>query len=278
MRSSLSHSSQQTYITYIHILRLLRTSLIKVGPTGTVLHITYSQGALLTQWALTQLSALELHRLQVISFGGTSVIQGPSPHMPLLDCRNYYSHNDPVRSLLTLKQHDNHDNNICWLDPILDDPVADHELLAPTYYQALQCEGRRYQQLYRTHSQRLSFVMSEWILGLLTTTIPQSVRRTGRVLSELYDELEYETRTQFLFYLAPFFGMAQHLYILSKCFYWMVFNLILMLSRLVGPGIVLWCLFDVATLFYLNHGESPSLSLDPTLSFEQIRDRLLNDW
>jgi hypothetical protein len=75
---------------------------------------------------------------------------------PFRRCINYYSVNDPL--LLVVPQaaqalrsgfaapH----GEFCFLAPRMGDPIADHNLFGPTYAQALEWEGIRFQRMYES--------------------------------------------------------------------------------------------------------------------------------
>jgi hypothetical protein len=103
------------------------------------------------------LTVEEMERIEVIAFGGAAAIRKTAT-TPFKRCMNYYSVNDPLlyivpeaaQALRTGFYVGNTGNNdeFCFLAPRSGDPLVDHSLNGPTYSQALQWEGIRYQQLY----------------------------------------------------------------------------------------------------------------------------------
>ena len=125
-----------------------------------------------------------MNHIEIICFGGAESMH-KSPDFPFARCVNYYSINDPLlfvvnraaRALrsgfymgggqytnyggyttsssslaaLAQQQHDDDEDDepeFVFLTPRAGDPIIDHGLLGPTYIDALQWEGRRYQRLY----------------------------------------------------------------------------------------------------------------------------------
>jgi hypothetical protein len=138
----------------------LRAALEQVGTNGRVVHICHSQGALITALACKQLTASEMSRMEVLSFGGAATFR-KSDTTPFVRCINYYSVNDPLllvvpeagQSLRSglLEEAD----EFCFLAPRMGDPIRDHKLLNPTYAQALEWEGRRFQKTYVSPATRV---------------------------------------------------------------------------------------------------------------------------
>ena len=125
-----------------------------VGRHGKVIHIAHSQGALLTSLATKQLSADEMNKIEVVSFGGAAALQ-KTASTPFHRCINYYAINDPL--LLVVPSADQAlrsgyvaNDEFCFLAPRIGDPIADHSLMGATYAQALYWEGLRFQRQYQS--------------------------------------------------------------------------------------------------------------------------------
>jgi hypothetical protein len=140
------------------LVKHLRKAIQSVGKRGVVVHISHSQGALITALACKQLTPFELSRLDVICFGGAACLQ-KRVETPFRRCMNYYAVNDPLlllnsEALQALRSGFLNDE-FCFLSPRLGDPILDHALLNPTYAQALEWEGARFERLYVTIMSRL---------------------------------------------------------------------------------------------------------------------------
>jgi len=135
----------------------------EVSPTGRVVHIAHSQGALITAMALRRLSADEQIFLDVITFGGAAAIT--VDEFPHLSRRiNYYSTNDPLLYIVpaaytalrsgftSLLSSGVSTPEFVFLAPRAGDPVIDHGLLGPTYSVAVAWEGRNFRFAYGSPS------------------------------------------------------------------------------------------------------------------------------
>ena len=125
------------------------------------MHIAHSQGALITLLAARRLSPTELSQIEIISFGGGAVLR-KSVQTPFARCVNYYSVNDPILAIVPSAERalrsgflgvcsrglPSNEPEFVFLTPRVDHPIIDHGLLGPTYAEALDWEGRRYQRLY----------------------------------------------------------------------------------------------------------------------------------
>lgn len=134
------------------LVKHLRQALEDVGPNGMIVHIAHSQGALITSLAARQLSAREMNQIEVLCFGGAAAIRR-TPQTPFHRCVNYYSVNDPLLFIVpsasqALRSGFVGDEEFCFLAPRAGDPIIDHSLIGPTYSQALEWEGIRFQQKY----------------------------------------------------------------------------------------------------------------------------------
>ena len=165
----------------------LRTACRAVGPRGCVVHICHSQGALITSLACKLLTPDELTRIEILSFGGAVAIRKTSA-MPFRRVMNYYSVNDPLLWVApSAAQHlrsgrvvgaGEDDPEFCFLAPRLGDPIGDHDILGPTYSQALSWEGKRFQREHRSLGYKvlhplyilfldLQWRLREWIKSIL---------------------------------------------------------------------------------------------------------------
>ena len=133
------------------LVQHLQTALQRVGTRGVVIHIAHSQGALITALACQHLLPQEMSRMEVVCFGGAACLQRTSA-TPFRRCMNYYAINDPLLLLnpqaLQALRSGFVEQEFCFLSPRLGDPILDHALLNPTYGQALEWEGARFEQLY----------------------------------------------------------------------------------------------------------------------------------
>ena len=135
-----------------NLAKHLKLAVEAVGPDGCVIHIAHSQGALITSLAAKQLTAKEMSQIEVLSFGGAAAIR-KTPQTPFRRCINYYSVNDPLLFIVpsatqALRSGFVGNEEFCFLAPKLGDPIADHNLVAPTYAQALAWEGARFRKVY----------------------------------------------------------------------------------------------------------------------------------
>jgi hypothetical protein len=137
------------------LVQHLREAIANVGPKGLVIHIAHSQGALITSLATKQLQPSEMRQIEVLAFGGAAALT-KTPRTPFQRCINYYSVNDPL--LLVVPQAAQalrsgfaaSRDEFCFLAPRAGDPVADHNLFGPTYAQALEWEGARFQRMFES--------------------------------------------------------------------------------------------------------------------------------
>lgn len=125
-----------------------------VGRKGRVIHIAHSQGALVTALAAKRLTPLEMSQIEVLTFGGAAALRRTAD-TPFHRCINYYSVNDPLLFVVpsaeqALRSGFVVDEEFCFLAPRFGDPLEDHQLLGPTYANALYWEGRRFQRQYQT--------------------------------------------------------------------------------------------------------------------------------
>jgi len=163
------------------LIEHLRESLDRAGPNGRVVHIAHSQGALITRLAVDRMDPDELRRVEVIAFGGGAALRR-SPESPLARCVNYYSVNDPILAIVPSAERAlrsgflggargigvgagdggadedfaQEEPEFVFLTPRGGDPIEDHQLLGPTYGEALVWEGRRFVTMYQPAPYRAS--------------------------------------------------------------------------------------------------------------------------
>jgi hypothetical protein len=130
----------------------LQDALKAVGKNGIVIHIAHSQGALITSLASKKLSTNDMGQIEVLTFGGAAALR-KTPKTPFKRCINYYAVNDPLLMVVpsaaqALRSGLVADDEFCFLAPRCGDPILDHDLCGPTYGQALQWEGDRFQRIY----------------------------------------------------------------------------------------------------------------------------------
>eukprot|EP00543_Licmophora_paradoxa_P018710 CAMPEP_0202460296 /NCGR_PEP_ID=MMETSP1360-20130828/42937_1 /ASSEMBLY_ACC=CAM_ASM_000848 /TAXON_ID=515479 /ORGANISM="Licmophora paradoxa, Strain CCMP2313" /LENGTH=267 /DNA_ID=CAMNT_0049081885 /DNA_START=36 /DNA_END=839 /DNA_ORIENTATION=- len=157
------------------LVKHLKEAVAKVGKKGRVIHIAHSQGALLTSLASRQLTPLEMNQIEVIAFGGAAALKRTSL-TPWGRVVNYYSINDPLLLVVppaasALRSGFVGDDEFCFLAPRIGDPIRDHNLLGPTYAQALAWEGRRFQQTYQNVLQRMQRPLYLFLLALYHATL-----------------------------------------------------------------------------------------------------------
>lgn len=172
------------------LVQHLREQIRLVGKRGKVIHIAHSQGALITALATKQLTPLEMNQIEVLTFGGAAALR-KTPQTPFHRCINYYAINDPL--LLVVPQaaqalrsgFASHDAEFCFLAPRLGDPIADHNLFAPTYGQALDWEGERFLRLYEspvTRMVRRSVLLSVLLGGSFSRYLQEALKLLLRPL------------------------------------------------------------------------------------------------
>ena len=140
------------------LAQFLRESVAAVGRKGVVVHIAHSQGALITALASKQLTPLEMSQCEVLAFGGAAAIR-KTAQSPFRRCVNYYSVNDPLLLVVpsaaqALRSGLVSNEEFVFLMPRLGDPISDHNLIGPTYAQALGWEGKRFQLRHRSLAYR----------------------------------------------------------------------------------------------------------------------------
>ena len=96
-----------------------------------------------------------MKQIEILAFGGAAALR-KTPQTPFKRCINYYSVNDPLLMVVPSAEQalrsgllvGDGDDEFCFLSPRLGDPIMDHNLWGPTYAQALQWEGDRFQRMY----------------------------------------------------------------------------------------------------------------------------------
>jgi hypothetical protein len=192
----------------------LKEAVASVGKGGRVVHIAHSQGALVTALAAKKLSLLEMSKIEIVALGGAAAIR-KTPQTPFYRCINYYSVNDPLLWVVpsaeqALRSGFVADDEFCFLVPRVGDPIEDHQLLGPTYEQALAWEGRRFQRTYQSISHQVFRIVALFLLGLirwvsifLLSAVSQSRRLfETRVLPVHQFIVVYVIRPLFLLYQA----------------------------------------------------------------------------
>jgi hypothetical protein len=148
----------------------LRDAVKQVGKRGKVIHIAHSQGALITSLAATKLTPLEMNQIEVLTFGGAAAIRR-TPRTPFSRVINYYSVNDPLLLVVPAAAQALRsgfvDEEFCFLAPRIGDPIRDHNLIGPTYAQALAWEGRRFQTKYQNIFYRTTRTLILFVIALL---------------------------------------------------------------------------------------------------------------
>ena len=172
------------------LVKHLREALASVGENGCVVHIAHSQGALITSLAAKKLMPEEMQRIEVIAFGGAAALR-KTPETPFRRCINYYSINDPLLFVVPSAEQSlrsgfvtEHDE-FCFLSPRVGDPIVDHYLLSPTYAQALQWEGSRFQRQYHSpvhRSTRKALLFTVTMAHYLHTRLVQLLKVLVRPL------------------------------------------------------------------------------------------------
>lgn len=157
----------------------LRDAISAVGRRGLIVHISHSQGALITALAARRLTPDEMEKIEVVSLGGAAVLR-KTPQTPFRRCVNYYSVNDPLllvvpqaaqalRSGFASHGGGGGGGEFCFLSPRVGDPIQDHSLFSPTYGQALEWEGARFQRLYVSPLHRFARKLALLCLVLFET-------------------------------------------------------------------------------------------------------------
>jgi hypothetical protein len=206
-----------------NLVHHLKDSVAAVGKRGCVIHIAHSQGALITSLAAPQLSPSEMGQIEVLAFGGAAVLR-KTPQTPFKRCINYYSVNDPLLMVVPLAAQAlrsgllvaDGEDEFCFLAPRVGDPILDHNLWGPTYGQALQWEGDRFQRMYVSPLYRL-----QRFLVLLLATIVRAL------IDQIFNIAKQIQTTLLLICLAAYRGTSK--------VYAQLRNLIL--QRLVRPVI-----------------------------------------
>lgn len=174
------------------LVKHLKDAVSKVGKKGKVIHIAHSQGALVTSLAAKQLTPLEMSQIEVLTFGGAAALR-KTPRTPFHRVVNYYSVNDPLLLVVpaaahALKSGFVGDDEFCFLAPRIGDPIRDHNLLGPTYAQALMWEGQRFRSQYQGlvyRSSRTSALFTMALLNALSLRLHLILRAVLRPILHL---------------------------------------------------------------------------------------------
>jgi len=158
----------------------LRSALGEVGPTGRVLHLAHSGGAILTYLAAKyHLTTQETDRIDLATFGG-----GRSMTRKYFKGRvvNYYARNDPLTMvdgragalMRHAKKTDNntfytevrdrkHNTTFVYLHGIADNPLVDHSMFGPTYERALRMEAENFRARLLRLNAAVTVVEASWL-------------------------------------------------------------------------------------------------------------------
>jgi hypothetical protein len=139
----------------------LKRILNELVPTGRILHLAHSGGAILTYLAAKHhLTSAEKERIDVATFGGGRSITKKYFKGSLT---NYYSQNDPLLLVdgranklakmsppLTTTHYEvrdrKHNTVFIFLPGLTNNPINDHSMEGPTYHMALQLEIQAFQE------------------------------------------------------------------------------------------------------------------------------------
>lgn len=171
------------------LVKHLKEAVAFVGKNGRVIHIAHSQGALITFLAAKQLTPMEMNRIEVIAFGGAAALR-KTTETPFLRCMNYYALNDPLLWVVpsaeqALRSGLVGDTDFVFLAPRVGDPIQDHHLLGPTYFQALSWEGQRYRMTYHSLVYRVSrtfFIWAAFVFHMMCRIMISFLRQANDAL------------------------------------------------------------------------------------------------
>lgn len=162
----------------------LRNILEEVGPTGRVLHLAHSGGAILTYLAAKyHLTSQETDRIDLATFGGGRSITRKYFKGRIV---NYYSRNDPLtlvdgRAGALMKhavsRHDSgksnnsywevrdrkHNTTFVYLHGLADNPLIDHSMFGPTYERALRIEAANFKQRLSMMTAAVTIAEANWM-------------------------------------------------------------------------------------------------------------------
>jgi hypothetical protein len=173
------------------LVKHLKEAVAFVGKNGRVIHIAHSQGALITFLAAKQLTPMEMNRIEIIAFGGAAALR-QTTETPFSRCINYYALNDPLLWVVpsaeqALRSGLVGDSDFVFLAPRIGDPIQDHYLLGPTYFQALSWEGQRYRVMYQSLVYRLARTVLTWaafLFYMIRTILAYLLRQTDDVVMQ----------------------------------------------------------------------------------------------
>jgi histone arginine demethylase JMJD6 len=171
----------------------LRRVLQEVGPSGRVLHLAHSGGAILTYLAAKyHLTSQETDRIDLATFGGGRSITRKYFKGRIV---NYYSRNDPLtlvdgragalmkhalsraavgggkgQQQLQLQSHEVRDRKynttFVFLPGIADNPLIDHSMFGPTYERALRIEAANFRQRLSKMTAAVTVAEARWLRKL----------------------------------------------------------------------------------------------------------------
>jgi len=171
----------------------LRRVLQEVGPSGRVLHLAHSGGAILTYLAAKyHLTSQETDRIDLATFGGGRSITRKYFKGRIV---NYYSRNDPLtlvdgragalmkhalsraavggkgqQQQLQLQSHEVRDRKynttFVFLPGIADNPLIDHSMFGPTYERALRIEAANFRQRLSMMTAAVTVEEARWLRKL----------------------------------------------------------------------------------------------------------------
>lgn len=166
----------------------LRTVLKEVGPSGRVLHLAHSGGAILTYLAAKyHLTSQETDRIDLATFGGGRSITRKYFKGRIV---NYYSRNDPLtlvdgRAGALMKFAKNstycevrdrkHNTTFVYLQGLADNPLRDHSMFGPTYVMALRLEAANFRHRLSLMTTAIATAEANWVRKMRKTT----ARMTG---------------------------------------------------------------------------------------------------
>ena len=161
----------------------LRSVLREVGPTGRVLHLAHSGGAILTYLAAKyHLTSQETDRIDLATFGGGRSITRKYFRGRIT---NYYSRNDPLtlvdsRAGALMKFAKNttycevrdrkHNTTFVYLQGLADNPLRDHSMFGPTYVMALKLEAANFRHRLSMMATAIAIAEANWVRRLRKAT------------------------------------------------------------------------------------------------------------
>ena len=161
----------------------LRSVLKEVGPSGRVLHLAHSGGAILTYLAAKyHLTSQETDRIDLATFGGGRSITRKYFKGRIV---NYYSRNDPLtlvdgRAGALMKFAKNstycevrdrkHNTTFIYLQGLAGDPLRDHSMFGPTYVMALRLEAANFRHRLSLMTTAIATAEANWVRKMRKST------------------------------------------------------------------------------------------------------------